>query len=268
MTNSEGNANKCFLVYYDNEVIVCRLPDEEAGRLFKSLFPYGRESIKPNFEDNPALAMAFDILSMAIDRGKEKYAERCEKNRKNISKRWNAEDTTVYDRIQSNTKDTTVYDRIQSNTKDTTVYDRVPYKEKYKEKEKYKNKKKDKDINTISSEPETAPSSQSGILILLNDKSSYDVPLDKIALWKETYPAVDVEQELRKMVAWSHSNPTRRKTRRGVNRFINSWLAREQDRGGSRTTREKEQAQTDEEYYAPYREMYANMKTTTDGPFQ
>lgn len=123
-------------------------------------------------------------------------------------------------------------------------------------------------INTISSEPEAAPSPQSGILILLNDKSSYDVPLDKIALWKETYPAVDVEQELRKMVAWSHSNPTRRKTRRGVNRFINSWLAREQDRGGSRTTREKEPIQTDEEYYAPYREMYANMKTTTDGPFQ
>ena len=191
---------------------------------------------------NPALAMAFDILSMAIDRGKEKYAERCEKNRRNISKRWE-------------TKDTTVYNGIQSNTKDTTVYDRVPYKEKYKE--KYKNKKKDKDINTISSEPETAPSQQSGICIPLNDNSIYDVPLDKIDIWKNTYPAVDVEQELRKMVAWSHSNPTRRKTRRGVNRFINSWLAREQ-----------EQAQTDEEYYAPYREMYANMKTTTDGPFQ
>ena len=123
-------------------------------------------------------------------------------------------------------------------------------------------------INTISSESEAAPSPQSGICIPLNDNSVYDVPLDKIALWKETYPAVDVEQELRKMVAWSHSNPTKRKTRRGVDRFINSWLAREQDRGGSRTTRQQEPAQTDEEYYAPYREMYANMKTTTDGPFQ
>lgn len=123
-------------------------------------------------------------------------------------------------------------------------------------------------INTISSEPEAAPSPQSGICIPLNDNSVYDVPLDKIDIWKTTYPAVDVEQELRKMVAWSHSNPARRKTRRGVDRFINSWLAREQDRGGSRTTREKELAQTDEEYYAPYREMYANMKTTTDGPFQ
>ncbi len=123
-------------------------------------------------------------------------------------------------------------------------------------------------INTICSEPETAPSQQSGICIPLNDKSSYDVPLDKIALWRDTYPAVDVEQELRKMVAWSHSNPTKRKTRRGVDRFINSWLAREQDRGGSRISEQQEATRADEEYYAPYREMYANMKTTTDGPFQ
>lgn len=122
-------------------------------------------------------------------------------------------------------------------------------------------------INTISSEPETAPSQQSGICIPLNDNSTYDVPLDKIDIWKNTYPAVDVEQELRKMVAWSHSNPTKRKTRRGVDRFINSWLAREQDRGGSRTQKQ-EPERTDAEYYEPYRKMYANMKTTTDGPFQ
>ena len=122
--------------------------------------------------------------------------------------------------------------------------------------------------NTISSEPEAAPSPQSGICIPLNDKSVYDVPLDKIDIWKTTYPAVDVEQELRKMVAWSHSNPTKRKTRRGVDRFINSWLAREQDRGGSRTTKQQEPTQTDEEFYAPYREMYKNLKPSPDDPFQ
>ena len=122
--------------------------------------------------------------------------------------------------------------------------------------------------NTISSEPEATPSPQSGICIPLNDKSVYDVPLDKIDIWKTTYPAVDVEQELRKMVAWSHSNPTKRKTRRGVDRFINSWLAREQDRGGSRTTKQQEPTQTDEEFYAPYREMYKNLKPSPDDPFQ
>ncbi len=72
-----------FLVYYDNEVIVLRLRDDEAGRLFKSLFPYGRDEIKPDFDKSPALAMAFDILSMAIDRDKEKYQNTCEQNREN-----------------------------------------------------------------------------------------------------------------------------------------------------------------------------------------
>ena len=80
VSNSE---KKSFLVYYDNEIIVCRLSDDEAGKLFKSLFPYGRERIKPDFESSPALAMAFDVLALAIDRNDEKYERRCEKNREN-----------------------------------------------------------------------------------------------------------------------------------------------------------------------------------------
>lgn len=74
---------KSFLVHYDNEIIVTRLPDEQAGKLFKSLFTYGRENIKPDFEDSPALAMAFDVLSMVLDRDKEKYISRCQRNREN-----------------------------------------------------------------------------------------------------------------------------------------------------------------------------------------
>ena len=143
-----------FLVYYDNEVVVLRLPDKEAGKLFKSLFPYGREEIKPDFDKNPALAMAFDILSMAIDRDKEKYANRCVKNRENIKKRWT--DTGK-----------------QSNTN-------------------YTDKDRDKDIDSFCSEPEKSAPSPSGISHPLNDKTFYDVPSDKITLWQETYPAVDV----------------------------------------------------------------------------
>ena len=64
MSNS---TKKSFLIYYD---VVCRLSDDEAGRLFKSLFPYAIEDIKPNFENNPALAMAFDVFSIVIDRNR------------------------------------------------------------------------------------------------------------------------------------------------------------------------------------------------------
>lgn len=217
-----------FLVYYDNEVIVLRLPDDEAGRLFKSLFPYGREEIKPDFDESPALAMAFDILSMAIDRDKEKYIRRCETNRENIEKRWAKADN------QSNTN---VYASKQSNTN---------YTDKDKEMDKGNDKDNDKDndmdiISTICPEPEESALNPSGILLPLNDKSFYDVPLNKIALWKETYPAVDVDQELKRMIAWLDSNPTRRKTRRGIERFINSWLSREQDKGGTHKSRENQQ---------------------------
>lgn len=94
-------------------------------------------------------------------------------------------------------------------------------------------------INDISCpEPEKTAPNQSGILLPLVDKSFYNVPMDKIALWSETYPAVDVEQELRRMIAWLDSNPTKRKTRRGIERFINGWLSRTQDSGGSKGQRE------------------------------
>ena len=92
------------------------------------------------------------------------------------------------------------------------------------------------DNNNIiySSEPDKSAPNPSGILIQLNDKSFYDVPLEKISLWENTYPAADVRQELKKMAAWCDSNPTRRKTRRGIERFINNWLSRTQDSGGTK----------------------------------
>lgn len=91
--------------------------------------------------------------------------------------------------------------------------------------------------NVILSGAETAPARNtvpdaSGILLSLVDKTDYDVPLSKIEEWKEAYPAVDIEQELKKMAAWLNANPSRKKTRRGINRFINTWLSREQDKGG------------------------------------
>ena len=62
---------KSFLTYYDNKVVVFRLTDEEAGKLYKALFDYGIENIIPNFEHNQALAMAFDVLRLSIDRDAE-----------------------------------------------------------------------------------------------------------------------------------------------------------------------------------------------------
>ena len=48
---------------------------------------------------------------------------------------------------------------------------------------------------------------------------------------RSTYPAVDVFAEIAKMESWLDANPKKRKTQAGIKRFINSWLARAQDRG-------------------------------------
>lgn len=125
----------------------------------------------------------------------------------------------------------------------------------------------DKDNNIVCSEPDKPTPNPSGILLPLNDRSFYDVPLDKIAMWKETYPAVDVEQELKRMIAWLDSNPTRRKTRKGINRFINSWLSREQDRGGTYKNSEYSQKADVEAALARHR-LNIEIPDCPDGPFQ
>ena len=52
-----------------------------------------------------------------------------------------------------------------------------------------------------------------------------------VAEWWKLFPAVDILQELRKMRAWCLANPSRRKTPKGILRFVTTWLSREQDKG-------------------------------------
>ena len=78
----------------------------------------------------------------------------------------------------------------------------------------------------------TAPSEEKSffITLILNDKTEYEVTYDDVAEYQELYPAVDVKQQLRNMKGWCDSNPTNRKTRNGIKRFINGWLSKEQNR--------------------------------------
>lgn len=50
------------------------------------------------------------------------------------------------------------------------------------------------------------------------------------------YPALDLREQLRKMRAWLLANPDLRKTRKGMTRFVNNWLGRQQNAGATRET--------------------------------
>lgn len=81
---------------------------------------------------------------------------------------------------------------------------------------------------------ETTPAHEPAVIsVLLNDKTEYPFYQSDIDEWQELYPAVDVLAELRKMKGWCKDNPKRRKTRGGIRRFANGWLAKQQDEGGN-----------------------------------
>lgn len=103
----------------------------------------------------------------------------------------------------------------------------------YGEKEIEKDIEKDIEKENVCSEivPISEPPA---FRIILNDKSYFDVTQKMVDDYQKLYPAVDVPQEIRKMVGWSEANPKKRKTKRGAKAFINSWLAREQDKGPRR----------------------------------
>lgn len=86
------------------------------------------------------------------------------------------------------------------------------------------------------------------IKIPLVDKTEFDVTESMVSEFKDAYPAVDVEQQLRNMRQWCIANPKNKKTRAGVMRFINNWLMKDQNRAG--TTKQNANKSADDEWLA------------------
>ncbi len=90
-------------------------------------------------------------------------------------------------------------------------------------------------------EPQSASAPPPVETLPLNDGSEFPIFGEQCQEWAGLYPAVDVIQQIRNMKGWLMANPERRKTKRGILRFINSWLSKEQDRGhGQRQVRQSE----------------------------
>lgn len=88
-------------------------------------------------------------------------------------------------------------------------------------------------INTLarSSGKQTSEPEADVAALILNDGSEWRPTEVLFAEYVRLYPNVDVKQQFNEMRAWCISNRPKRKTRRGITRFVNSWLSREQDKG-------------------------------------
>lgn len=86
---------------------------------------------------------------------------------------------------------------------------------------------------------ETPPRAESpqapAALIPLVDKTEFPVSRAVVEEFERAYPGVNVEGELAKARAWCLSNPSRQKTHKGVMRFLNAWMEREQNKSGGQS---------------------------------
>lgn len=104
----------------------------------------------------------------------------------------------------------------------------LPYKTDFKETDT---------METYCAEPPKAPPAPPVppvFRIPLNDNSFLDVTAEMVENWRGLYPAVNIEQTMRNIIGWCEANPKKRKTKGGVMRFVNAWLSKEQDKGGTR----------------------------------
>lgn len=78
----------------------------------------------------------------------------------------------------------------------------------------------------------SAPGGSPVLELLPTNREGEEVPVSqaKADEFARLYPNVDVPQELRAMRGWLVSNPKKRKTSNGMMKFVNAWLAREQDK--------------------------------------
>lgn len=85
-----------------------------------------------------------------------------------------------------------------------------------------------------------------------------------IAEWSSAFPAVDVRQQLAAMRQWLLANSTRRKTKRGMRKFVVSWLDRRQNAGPSQPSAQRATAPPGRRMNAV--EAYLSLREPPDEP--
>lgn len=73
-----------FLIYIDYEEQFDLLTDEQLGQLMRAIVKY--EKTGEIIKLDSATKMAFSFIKAQLDRDREKYNERCEKNRENAKR--------------------------------------------------------------------------------------------------------------------------------------------------------------------------------------
>lgn len=203
---------KSFVIYADTKNLVEKLNNEQAGILFKAIFAFVSQTEIPEMDG--ITEMAFSIISNYLERDIAKYEKRCERNRQNINKRWNANNTNAYERIQSNTnayeRNFSYYDNDSDNDSDN------------------KNDN-DSDIvnNLVGNEAVTQDTLHT--TLFLSDHA-YCISKYQFGILCKTFPDLSIAEQLNKIANWCGNTKPNLWNEEAVWTFIIRWLTQEKEK--------------------------------------
>ena len=202
-----------------------RMTKEEAGEVIQALITYLCTGEEPAVESRGEILLCQMIDTM--DNDLREYQENAEKKklhaRHAAEARWNRQQDA--ERIPECPEHT---------VENTECKNKKKKKNSETEKEKEEETDGEGDDGGSSSVPPPAVTELPVIGIPLLGSKEHPVYRKDINEYVSLYPDINVEQELRNMRGWCLANPTRRKTRKGVRTFINSWLKKSQQEAALR----------------------------------
>lgn len=227
-------AKKSFVMLETWGVLFDNLSCENAGILIKAIYDYERG--KDVEIEDPVLMSVYHMIRETLSENDEKYKETCEKRAKageqgglskSKQKKANANKrkqmlTNATKSKQTDPDNEDEYEDDNDNDDEDVNEDDIPGGD---------NKNLARSDPSDPSEPEADVE-----LIPLNTGEGWRPKISQFEEYCRLYPNADVVDEFRKMRAWSLSNPTRRKTRSGVARFVNAWLSKAQNGRGRSPT--------------------------------
>ena len=87
---------RSMIVYYEILEQLEDFTDEQVGKIFRAMIDYDKNGIEPDFTGE--MRVAFKFIKLSLDKNKEEYAKKCEKNREIALGRWKSkkdEDETL-----------------------------------------------------------------------------------------------------------------------------------------------------------------------------
>ena len=213
-----------FILYLEHKEIFEELDNEEAGELIKAIFEYQTTGETPNL--SKSLKLAFIPIKNSLDKNEVKWEQEKQKRREagklgGLAKASNAKQNLAnLASAKSATKNlANLADNVNVNVNEYVNVNELNNNDN----NSYK-------YSLLSPQSDNSIDSELVLELPLIDKSLYPIYEKDLEKWKSIYPAVNVEQEFRNMLGWLDSHSKNRKTKSGINRFINGWLGRCQDK--------------------------------------